>query len=105
MELITLPAEKQKPTLSEDTSSDLGESPKREAFPLDSQTKTEASDSCDVILPDRGIFHTSLGRPKILRTSEKGRTRWKYGQISIIMDRFETSPIVQEALAGPNKVS
>ncbi|GFU62051.1 hypothetical protein NPIL_226441 [Nephila pilipes] len=69
----------------------------------DSQTDTEVSDNCDVIPWCRSINHRAPGRPKILRTGEKGLRRKEYGQVSIITDCFETSLRVQEAFAGPNK--
>ncbi|GFT44809.1 hypothetical protein NPIL_35261 [Nephila pilipes] len=105
MEFITLPDEKLKATLSEDKSPVLGNSPKREAVLSNSQTEIEASDSCNVMPPDRSIFHHAPGRPKILRTGKSGHPRKEYGQVSTIMDCFETSPSIQKALSEPNKVA
>ncbi|GFU09356.1 hypothetical protein NPIL_128331 [Nephila pilipes] len=55
--------------------------------------------------PDRSVCHHASGRPRILRTGKRGSPRKKYGQVPIVTDCFETSPSVQEALAGPNKTA
>ncbi|GFT56910.1 hypothetical protein NPIL_544321 [Nephila pilipes] len=102
MKFITLPDENQKSYLREDTSSDLGDSPKRKATSSDSLTETEASYSCDVTPPERNVFHLALERPRILRTGKREHPIKEYGQVSKITDCFETSPSVQEALAEPN---
>ncbi|GFS96093.1 hypothetical protein NPIL_489671 [Nephila pilipes] len=70
-----------------------------------SQRKTEVSDSCDVMPPDRSVYHPAPGRPRVLKTGKRGRPGKKYAQVLIITDCFETSLNVQEALAGPNKIA
>ncbi|GFU50545.1 hypothetical protein NPIL_236291 [Nephila pilipes] len=90
-------------TLSENTLSDLDDLTKRETTSSDSQAETEVSDNCDVIPLCRTVSHRVTGRPKILRTIKRARPRKEYGQVSITMECFETSPSVQEALSGPNK--
>ncbi|GFS64511.1 hypothetical protein NPIL_449421 [Nephila pilipes] len=104
MEFFTFYVEK-KSTIYGDTSSDLGDSLKREALSSDFRTETEASDSCDVKPPDRGVFHPPHGSPRILRPSKRGHPRKEYGKVSIIMNCFETSRSFHEALTGPNKVA
>ncbi|GFS83946.1 hypothetical protein NPIL_263021 [Nephila pilipes] len=102
MKFITLLDEKQNPTFSEDTSSDLGDITKKEATSSDSQKQIEASASSDVPSSESSVFHHAPERPRILRTGKRARSRKEYGQVTIITDSFETDPIVQKALAGPN---
>ncbi|GFU28164.1 hypothetical protein NPIL_327171 [Nephila pilipes] len=78
---------------------------KRKAKLSESQTETEASDCCDVTLQDRCVFHSANGKPRLIRTEKSDRPRKEYGQVSIILDCFETNPKVQEAVAGPNKLA
>ncbi|GFU05793.1 hypothetical protein NPIL_630621 [Nephila pilipes] len=105
MEFITLPDEKQNSILSEDLSCDLGDSPKGEAMSSNSQTETAASDNSDVMSPDKGKIPHGPGRWRILQTGKRGHPRKDYRQVSIVLCCFETSPIVQKALVGPNKVA
>ncbi|GFT27350.1 hypothetical protein NPIL_312191 [Nephila pilipes] len=92
-------------TLSEDTSTDLDDITKREATPSDSQTETEVSNIFDITPPERSGYHQAFGRPRILRTSKRGRPRKEYGQVSRRTNCFETFPSIKEALARPNKVA